>query len=67
MESYFGLMKYLNSQSWLTRSCYHIGTFQELKGWSSHLWQSHSFRFYYERVHGRRKLIDKFAETDNYI
>ena len=52
---------------WLEVVIMYIGNFQELKGWSSHLWESHSFRFYYEGVLNKKKLDDKFAKTDNYI
>ena len=56
----------IRKADWLEVVIMYIGNFQELKGWSSHLWESHSFRFYYEGVLNKKKLADKFAKTDNY-
>ena len=42
---------------WLEVVIMYIGNFQELKGWSSHLWESHSFRFYYEGVLNKKNLL----------
>ena len=42
---------------WLEVVIMYIGNFQELKGWSSHLWESHSFRFYYEVVLNKKNLL----------
>ena len=55
--------KYLNClniiQSWLSSSCYCIGTFWKTKYWSFHIRQRHSFRFCYEGVHNKKYLSKK--------
>ena len=50
------LQLWSNPESWLARSCCHLGNFRKTNGWSSHFCQSHFFTFYYERVHYKRRL-----------
>ena len=41
---------------WLARSRGHIGTFWQTKDWSSHVWESQPFRFWYVEFHRQRRL-----------
>ena len=61
-KNHFRFMEYSNPQSWLARSCYHVGTFQELKSWSSHLWQSHSSRVYLREFTTKENLLTNFQK-----
>ena len=47
---------YSNPPRWLDRSRCHMCTFWKTKDWSSLVWESQSFKFWYVEVHCERRL-----------
>ena len=57
MQNHFRHLKfYSNPPRWVIRSCCHMGTFWNAKGWSLYFWQGQPFNFYYAGIHQERRL-----------